>query len=152
MNTTKRYVYFILALISAAVLAGSASGAAGGDWGDITNNVQICLALKGKQREIKPKEPVTVLVRFRNLSTNRTIGVFETGAPEYDDTYSWSVISPSGKNISPDFKTIPTCDNGHTLWIPPAHTEQVELNLLPSHRNLKKTVGNLQKTCHTAGE
>jgi hypothetical protein len=23
---------------------------------------------------------------------------------------------------------------------------------LPSHRNLKKTVGNLQKTCHTAGE
>jgi prepilin-type N-terminal cleavage/methylation domain-containing protein len=25
-------------------------------------------------------------------------------------------------------------------------------NTLPSHRNLKKTVGNLQKTCHTAGE
>jgi hypothetical protein len=23
---------------------------------------------------------------------------------------------------------------------------------LPSHRNLRKTVGNLQKTCHTAGE
>jgi hypothetical protein len=27
-----------------------------------------------------------------------------------------------------------------------------EIHALPSHRNLKKTVGNLQKTCHTAGE
>jgi hypothetical protein len=33
-----------------------------------------------------------------------------------------------------------------------AETGLYDIKSLPSHRNLKKTVGNLQKTCHTAGE
>ena len=28
----------------------------------------------------------------------------------------------------------------------------VEIHPVPSYRNLKKTVGNLQETCHTAGK
>jgi tetratricopeptide (TPR) repeat protein len=32
------------------------------------------------------------------------------------------------------------------------NVKQAKGDPLPSHRNLKKTVGNLQKTCHTAGE
>lgn len=107
---------------------GGTGGTGGNDWGQATNHVQISLALKGGQREIKTTEPVTLLVGFRNLSTNQTVGVFRAGAVEYDDTYSWVVISPSGKDISPDFRRIPTSDNGHTLYILPGHTNQVELN------------------------
>jgi hypothetical protein len=38
---------------------------------------------------------------------------------------------------------------GFWKWIAESNSQGLAL---PSHRNLKKTVGNLQKTCHTAGE
>jgi hypothetical protein len=124
----RKHLYSILIFGMCAVSGAFSGGTGGSDWGEVTNNVQISLTLKGGQREIKTTAPVPLLVGFRNLSTNQTVGVFRTGAVEYDDTYSWVVISPSGKDVSPDFRTIPTCDNGHTLYIPPAHTNQVELN------------------------
>ena len=40
----------------------------------------------------------------------------------------------------------------NTNLFTPAEQELLRAVSLPSHRNLKKTVGNLQKTCHTAGE
>jgi hypothetical protein len=129
MNVMKKILYSIAILGMAAGPGASADGIGDNQWGPVTNNAQISLAVKGGQRIIKTTEPVKLLVRFRNLSTNETFGVFRTGEVEYDDTYSWVVISPSGKDISPDFRNIPTSDNGHTVYIPPGQTNGVELNL-----------------------
>lgn len=70
-------------------------------WGVVTNNVQMSISLTDRGKEIKSSQPVKLLIRFRNISTNETFLVGRENAIENDPGYSWVVISPSGKDISP---------------------------------------------------
>jgi hypothetical protein len=129
MRVMKKLLYSIMFLGFAVVRGASRDGTDDHRWGPATNDTQISIAVKGGQNIIKATEPVKLFMRYRSLSTNETFGVYRAGEVEYDDTCSWVVISPAGKDISPDFRKIPICDNGHTVYIPPGQTNGVELNL-----------------------
>jgi hypothetical protein len=45
-----------------------------------------------------------------------------------------------------------TAQTGGNDKVAAAHPAEGESRSLPSHRNLKKVVGNSMKTCHTAGD
>ena len=77
------------------------------DWGQVTNNAQMSINLKDGKNEIKTNHPVKLLIQIKNVSTNETFLVGRANAIENDESFSFVVIAPSGKNISPKPKNIP---------------------------------------------
>jgi DNA-binding beta-propeller fold protein YncE len=98
------------------------------DWGAVTNNAQMSISLTGGGNEIKTNEPVRLLIRFRNISTNETIAIFRPNAIETDPTFSFIVVSPSGKDVSPSSPKI-FVGSGGVLPIDPNQTVELEFNL-----------------------
>ncbi len=61
----------------------------------------MSISLKDGGRGEREKQPVELTVRYRNVSTNETIFIHKFLATAVDVTYSFHVISPTGKDISP---------------------------------------------------
>jgi quinol monooxygenase YgiN len=66
----------------------------------------MSIRLAGSNDEVVASAPFVLSVRYRNVSTNDMISVHEYVYMEDDDSYSFSVKSPSGKNVSPSIKPI----------------------------------------------
>lgn len=97
-------------------IAGTCSKAADtNDWGPATNGLQMSIRLAGTNEEVRVSEPFSLSVRYRNVSTNEIISVFDYVYREDDDRYSFIVISPSGKDISPTIK--PTLDGSGGIHV-----------------------------------
>lgn len=65
---------------------------------DSSCNAEISIRLKEPAKEIKTNEPVILLVQIKNLSTNETL-IFR--AENMPTDFTWTITSPSGKNVSP---------------------------------------------------
>lgn len=71
------------------------------EWGAVAYNVQTSISLKNGPAIIKTNQPFSLLVRIRNVSTNQMFHFYLPTEPEYYDSETWVVISPSGKDVSP---------------------------------------------------
>ena len=98
------------------------------DWGPVTNNIQMSVSVESSADKITTNEPVKIQIRYRNISANETFVTYVANGTVYDPQYSLSVISPSGKDISPDLtKYSPT--SGMLISISPKQVATVEFNL-----------------------
>ena len=55
--------------------------------------------------------------------------MYEVNGTVYDPSYSFVVISPSGKDISPDMKKVHPGDSGADHRVAPNQTVEIEFNL-----------------------
>jgi hypothetical protein len=131
-------------------------------WGPVTNNVQMEISVVAPgslsrshyfvvpggtnrvggwvtepivpETDLKAGEPFSVLVRVRNLSTNKTFAFRYDGiVPDAKDGLACIVISPSGKDISPRMRSEPSEFGGGSYRRPltaqPNQTAQFEFPL-----------------------
>lgn len=118
MKTIFCYLSFWLALSTSVLGAGDSE-----QWGIATNGVQMSISLAGGAKDIKTNEPVKIMIRYRNVSTNEVVFVSKANAIEFDQGYSWAVVSPSGKDISPDMFSPASVSMGWVTLNPQASTE-----------------------------
>jgi hypothetical protein len=71
-------------------------------WGPATNDFLMSIGLKDGVPDVTNGQPCILLVRFKNISKNNVIEVLQLLNREADLTYSFTVLDPSGKDISPD--------------------------------------------------
>jgi hypothetical protein len=96
------------------------------EWGSVTNNVQMGISVSGNPDEIKTNQPVRLLIRLKNDSTNEAVGVMRT-EPEYDLSLTFNVTSPTGKDISPRARYAPVSASSFQLL--PQQTTSEEYNI-----------------------
>jgi hypothetical protein len=95
----KTYYYtFFLWLI--ACLTSLAAETNDYEWGPVTGNFQVSIRLKGGGTEIKTNQPIDLIIRIRNLSTNETLNFTLWNWQAYSPSeQSLTILSPSGKDI-----------------------------------------------------
>ena len=98
-------------------------------WGPITNNLQMSIALADNRTNITVGEDFALTIRFRNLSTNKMITVYQVNGTIYDPTYSFEIISPSGRDVSPDTKKLKPGDSGVVLFLVPHQIVDIRFDL-----------------------
>jgi len=99
------------------------------DWGPATNGIQMSINSTSRVDESKINQPIVLSVCFRNVSTNETFRIYQANAVEFDPGYSWSVISPSGKDISPNMQKINPSESGGFIPLLVNKTYQFQFNL-----------------------
>ena len=99
----KKYLCLIAMLAAATVLGVFADDAKTREWGAVTCNAQMSIELKESKSEIQSNQSVYLVIRIKNVSTNDTIGVYQSLAIVVNSlvNFSFVVISPSGKDVSP---------------------------------------------------
>jgi hypothetical protein len=97
----KKGLYPLAALAVLAVWSAFAGEPITPEWGAMTNNVRMSITLESGQGEVKTNEPVGLLIRIKNTSTIEDFLIVHRNRIEYDELFSFSVISPSGKVITP---------------------------------------------------
>jgi hypothetical protein len=119
----KKHLFFILAFTIMTSWQALAE-----EWGTVTNNLQMSISLTSGENEIITNQPVVLLVRYKNISTNETITIYNDAAISRDATYSFVVTSPSGKDLSPN---LPKSINGSGGIYPlsPNQTQEFKVNL-----------------------
>jgi hypothetical protein len=98
------------------------------DWGPATNNLQMSIRLDGAEKQIKAGQPFTLSIRYQNISTNEKFIVYKFNGAENDQSYSFLVTSPSGKNVSPDMKKIGESGSGQVLGVNPGQILEIKFN------------------------
>jgi hypothetical protein len=98
-----RSIYFHFSILTASLAVWQASGAQteSNHWGAVTNNLQMCIALEdGIERKVS--EPLNLMILYRNVGSNETFQIYQVNGTVSDPSYSFTITSPSGKDISPD--------------------------------------------------
>lgn len=93
--------YFII--LTTFIFSATFASAFREEWSAATNDVQISLSLNGSQ-QIKTNMPVIVSLKIWNASTNETSYFYYWGGA--DVSFSYKIISPSGKRPPRNKKTI----------------------------------------------
>jgi hypothetical protein len=89
----------------------------------------MSLRLEGDKTQVKASGPFSLLIRYRNVSTNETFGLTYDGETPLDDfTYSFIVLAPSGKDISLA-KEMQENSSGYIRQLKPGEIIEVEVNL-----------------------
>lgn len=88
-----------LAIIAHTLIYASESDSKQIRWGAETNGVQLGISL-AQGLQATNGGPVTIKVHIKNNSTNNA-QYYIAGKPVFDPSWSLTVISPSGKDISP---------------------------------------------------
>ncbi|HEY3762223.1 MAG TPA: hypothetical protein VGN23_10805 [Verrucomicrobiae bacterium] len=102
----------------------------GDDWGMANNRVQMSIHTEnGQSAEFETNQPVLISVCFKNISTNETFRLYRANAIEFDPGYSWQVISPSGKDISPNMEKIHPSESGGFIPLLPNGTNELKFNM-----------------------
>ncbi len=100
------------------------------DWGPITNNAQMSISLEGTTNVVKLHEPVVLLFHYRNISTNEMFWFSAANGYQRDFEYSFQVIAPSGKDISPNMKTNMTMGgSGQIVAVGPNQIRELKYHL-----------------------
>jgi hypothetical protein len=96
-------------------------------WGAMTNNVQMAISLKGGQKEIKTNQPLVLLIQIKNRSEKDNFVIYRRNWIEGDPGFSFAVLTPSGKDISP--KPVVGGGSGMLATLAPSRTMEIEINL-----------------------
>lgn len=100
MKTILLYLWVSVLLVVCAILETRANSE---EWGIATNGLRMRIGFKNQENEIKTNQSVRLLLRIQNVSSNEVIGIAcPKGQLEQTGLFSFVVISPSGKDISPD--------------------------------------------------
>jgi len=121
----KAYLYSLAACALLLAWHVNAADANTNEWGTLTNNIQMSISLEDRKEEIKPNQPVMLLIHFRNVSSNE---IFQIYSIDEDSQFSFMVISPSGKDVSPTMKGPPS-GSGQFIRIDPNRTTEMEISL-----------------------
>lgn len=121
---------FVLTFCITGVYAIRGAETNGFKWGPIAGNFQMSVRLRDGGNEIKTNQPVDLMIRLRNLSTNESYNFIYGGALSVPTPgeFSLEVISPSGKNIC---KYPKYSNGGSSVWahVPPHGTWEQEFPL-----------------------
>ena len=98
------------------------------DWGPPTNHLQMSIGLKGDETRISTNQPIKLLIRLRNLSTDETFHFYRANASERSPHFSFSLTAPSGKDISPKPRDF-FHGSGHFIDVEPGQVKEMELDL-----------------------
>ncbi|MBP7826039.1 MAG: hypothetical protein KA236_05775 [Verrucomicrobia bacterium] len=124
----KQHFRFVVILSLVYALQSFSEDAKGNEWGPVTNNAQMSIASQAAKNELKIGQPVNLWVRYRNISTNQTVCVFAVNGTVHDPEYSFFVMSPSGKDVSPDLKKWAP-ESGRIMCVRPRQVRAIEFNL-----------------------
>jgi hypothetical protein len=124
----KKNPYYLMICLVLAAWQTFADDLKTNDWGAVTNNAQMSISLTGGGNEIKASEYVRLLIRFRNVSTNETFSINRPNSIETDPTFSFIVVSPSGKDVSPSSPKM-FVGSGGSIPVDPNQTVELEFNL-----------------------
>jgi hypothetical protein len=107
--------------------------AAGGDhsaleWGPATNGVQLAIWLKNDAGSVKTNEPVGLLIKIKNVSTNEILHMYTWQATKAGSSLSMVVESPQGDHLSPAAEFSPN-GSGWLISVPPDQVYQYDFNL-----------------------
>ena len=88
----------------------------------VTNKLRMSIRIKDNERELRTNQPVMLLLRIENLSSNETFMI-----KRQRSTFSFIVFSPTGKLRSPK----PDTDTyfGSWIFLEPGKVEQWEFDL-----------------------
>jgi hypothetical protein len=123
----KKNFLMVLIFVSVALSNALAQDPATNEWGAPTNNVQMSIRLKNGGKETSLKKPVELLIRYRNISTNETFILNRLNDIEMDTSYSFTVLSPEGKNICPGVTE--TAFSGDIIRLGPNQVAELNFNL-----------------------
>jgi hypothetical protein len=77
--------------------------------------------------QARTNEPVRLVIEYKNTSTNNNFTVYQAAVVEEDPSCFFSVMSPSGKNISPENRGF--ADSGAPLPLSPGQVNEYRFNL-----------------------
>lgn len=98
--------------------------------GMATNGVQMAIRLKGHTNEVPVNQAVELVISYRNVRSNETFTVYRANSIEDDSHYTIFIISPTGKDISPDlFRMGRFSESGGLVRLAPHQTIELEFNL-----------------------
>jgi len=98
----KNSPYYFLLFFIVVVMQTFASDSSTNDWGAVTNNLQMSVMLGDNKAEIRAGQSLGLIVRIKNVSTNETFHLIEIGQLIDDMNYSFTIVFPSGKSVSPE--------------------------------------------------
>jgi hypothetical protein len=122
-----RYIFcLILAVLGTGYILFQKTN--GEHWGPATNDFQISISLENGRSNVQLGQPIILLAYLRNISKDKTIYLYENNQTAMDGTYTFSIINPSGNDISPDTKGF-LAGSGAFYPIGPGQTHTQELDL-----------------------
>lgn len=95
----KIYLFCISTVVALCIGKVFADGSGDIEWGVKTNGLQLSISETGGDATIKTNQPLTLMVRIKNVSTNQMVFGYDRPL-KTTDSISWFVVAPSGKNIS----------------------------------------------------
>ena len=127
----KKISFFSLTFIAAIVCKIFAADLTTNEWGSVACDAQISVQLRGSGEEIKTNQPIELAIRIKNVSTNETLHVFQSLAVVVDSyvNFSYVVISPSGKDISPKHAKVWNGGSAADYFIAPGQSKEFGCNL-----------------------
>jgi hypothetical protein len=97
-------IYYYLSVALLGVWQSLADVTQTNDWGPATNSLQMSIRIEGDKAQIKVGQPVKLLIRYKNVSTNETFTLYEFEGVVDDASYSFIIRSPSGMYLTSDYK------------------------------------------------
>lgn len=97
-------------------------------WGTESQEMQVSISVKDETKKFTTNEPIALIVRFKNLSTNACYIPVRRVFSE-NDHFLFSIIAPSGKDISPVFHRVYYAGSGINVCVPPKQVEGFEFDL-----------------------
>jgi hypothetical protein len=125
-------IVFYLMFAMLAVGQVFAEGVRTDEWGVVTNGIQISIRLKGDDKEIKVNQSFNMLIQIRNVSTNELFHCYYSNRNGYD--LSFTVIDPSGKDVSPIVRNDDIGGSGAAIFVPPNQIKRFQFNLSYLHK------------------
>ncbi len=90
----------------------------------------MSIKLEDKETHIKARPTAySLLIRYKNVSTNEPFDIYVVNGTVDDPSYSFVVISPSGKDISPDMKKVQRPFSGADHQVAPGQIDEIKFNL-----------------------
>ncbi|HLX69651.1 MAG TPA: hypothetical protein VKV04_08505 [Verrucomicrobiae bacterium] len=120
---------FLIAWVGARSFAGAQIGltdnekaASQGTWGPVDYSTQVSIGLKDAIHDFRTNQPIDLVVRIKNLSTNEEYSIYLQNSFIFTEGLSLEVLSPSGKDVSPVFQKT-SHGSGGVVWIHPSQTD-----------------------------
>ncbi len=123
----KTYLYWLPVLGSLAVCQAFSEDVKAHPWGAMTNSVQMSISLRDDGKEVKIGQPLALMMRIKSLSTNETFTLVLLNEIERDPGFSFIIVSPSGRDISP--KPSIGSGSGHIGALAPGQTVELKFDL-----------------------
>jgi hypothetical protein len=99
------------------------------EWGSPVNDIQLGIVFADGNSQIRTNQPFSLTVRIKNLSTNSQYCInLLNSATVNSNSFLVTIISPSGKNISPVASPILSFSGGF-VCVSPLHILEYEFKL-----------------------